>query len=143
MSDHDKLLPWQIQMMYCDNGHHKVTKNYNRLFYQLCQQEEDDVGETSCDACEQDIGKNCIYSCTVTDDNCPVLAAEPDQISNNWYCRHQGCGYFCTDCIKKYKKKTNEVMQMHIGMIPQCPVYWKKFRIKRCKNSSNIYLVSL
>ena len=114
MSDHDKLLPWQIQMMYCDNGHHKVTKNYNRTFYQLCQH-----------------------------DKFPVMADEPVQISNNWYCRHQGCGYFCTECIDKYKKKTNEVMQMHIGMIRECPVYWKKFRIKRCKNSSNIYLVSL
>ena len=53
MSDHDPLLPLQRKMMYCDNGHHKVTKNYNRKFYHLCQQEDKDDGETSCDACEK------------------------------------------------------------------------------------------
>ena len=158
MSDHDKLLPkllpWQREMMYCDNRHHRVTKNYNTGFYQECQQgeDDDDEQETPCDACGNNIKENCIYWRTVNQDTLYntyrfVEAERPEKISNNWICRHQGCGLFCADCILHYGKNTNEVMQMPIGMVRECPVYWKKFIIKRCKNScknsSNIYSVSL
>ena len=94
MSDHDQLEPWQRKMMYRDDGHHRVTKNYNTGFYRECQQGSDDDEETQCDACEKYIEENCIYWCTVTEDKDPVMAAEPDRISNSWYCRHQGVWFF-------------------------------------------------
>ena len=154
MSDDDPLKKWQIKMMYWDNGHHTVMKNYDKAFYSECQQEEDDDDEqeTQCDACGNNIKENCIYWRTVDQDTLNhtyryVEAEKPVQIQNNWICRHQGCGLFCTECIKTYEKNTSEVMKMHIGNIVECPVYWRKFKIKRCKNScktsSNIYLVSL
>ena len=150
MSDHDQLEPWQRKMMYRDDGHHSVTKNYNTGFYQECQQEEDDDDEqeTPCDACGNNIKENCIYWRTVNQDTLYntyrfVEAEIPEKISNNWICGHQGCGLFCADCILQCRKNTDDVMQMHISSIFECPVYWRKFTIKRCKKSSNIYLVSL
>ena len=78
-----------------------------------------------------------------------------------WYCKDQGCGYYCPDCVSKYEIDTAKVMDMHVGGIRDCPVYWKKFKIKAAGNAaaggangagaqarptsptSNAYLVSL
>ena len=125
--------------MFCHNplvekyGDHRVTNAYNTGFYAACQQETVVPVPQPCDACEKLIEEGCTYWCTVTKsrwyDFDVVRASEPAQVTDGWWCARQGCGVYCADCITTYGKNTDAVMLMHVGIIRECEVYWKKFTI--------------